>query len=163
MTQLPQRPRPAHVQLFIDQHLSDARAVAERWNIPVSSVLAASAVETEWGKHVRGGSWFGVTGTGGTAGSVRFGTHEFDSHGVKHAQTRTFRSYKTFRESAEDYGRLVTTNWHYRPALQYRDDGPRFSEATGRAYATNPRHAQALVSVIEDFNLTEFDQRPKPP
>lgn len=162
LSPIPRHPaaRPAHVGAFLAAHAIDAQTVARAYHLRASNILAAAAVETLWGQHVRGNAYFGVTGGGGTQGGIRFGTHEFDRSGHRYATTRTFRAYANFREAAEGYARLVTTDRRYAHALTVRDDPIRFAEETGRVYATNPRHAANLVGTIRSQRLTEFDVCP---
>ncbi len=74
----PPPPRPAHVQRFTPMALPAAQDVGRKYGIPVSVVIAQSTLESGWGQTVTGNAYFGVKGTGGTAGGVKFGTTEFD-------------------------------------------------------------------------------------
>ena len=46
--------RPAHVVHFIGLHISDAKIVSARTGIPVAVILAQSALESNWGRSVKG-------------------------------------------------------------------------------------------------------------
>ncbi|WP_071658899.1 glucosaminidase domain-containing protein [Duganella sp. HH101] len=48
------RQQPAHVARFIGLHVSDAQIIAARTGIPAEVILAQSALESNWGRSVKG-------------------------------------------------------------------------------------------------------------
>jgi flagellum-specific peptidoglycan hydrolase FlgJ len=151
-------PRPAHVQHFITMALSAAQSVSRKYGIPVSVVLAQSALESGWGQQVKGNAYFGVKGTGGTAGGVTFGTTEFDKSGKKLSTADTFRAFTSYAEAAEDYGKLLSTKANYKAAFAHKTDPLRFAEEIAKGgYATDPDYAKKVKATITSQRLTEYD------
>lgn len=141
------RSHPPHVVRFVQAHLLDARSVAARAGIPAEVVLAQSALETDWGRRVRGNAWFGVKGVAPSGRSSTFETHEVALGGRRIGMTATFRAYDDYREAADDYASLVRRR--YPRAMQHRDDPVAFADALARqGYATDPQYGWKLASVI---------------
>ncbi len=149
---------PSNVKTFLQQHLDDAIAVHEKWNIPVSVVLAQAADETGWGSKVVGNVYFAVKGQSESGQSVSVVTHEF-VNGVSVPVVADFRSgYADFAESADDYGRYLTQNPRYAAAFQHTDDPVRFAQEIAKAgYASNPKYGDDLTSIITKYT-GRFDQ-----
>ncbi|QTF07906.1 hypothetical protein HC231_08150 [Brenneria izadpanahii] len=151
------KPRPIHVQKFIDSNLEAAKKVKQDWGIPVSVTLAQSAQETGWGQHVKNNAWFGIKGKSTSGNSVSFRTSEV-INGKRISITDSFRSYNDFAESADDYGRFLNTNPRYKSAFNFVDSPNDFIDKIAKAgYATDPNHAKSLKRIITSQNLTEFD------
>lgn len=150
--------RPAHVQAFLDMAAPAARQVQTTWKVPASVLLGQAAVESGWGRYVKGNAYFGIKGKSGTAGGVAFGTTEVIG-GKTIKITDTFRAYKNFEESADDYGRFLNVNAGYRAAFSFTKDPPRFVDEVAKAgYATDPHYAATVKSIIKSFRLTDYDQ-----
>lgn len=78
--------------------------------------------------------------------------------GKKVSITDSFRAYKNFKESAEDYGKFLTTNPRYKPAFAHSNDPSKFAEAIHAAgYATDPLYSSKLKNIISKYNLSEYD------
>jgi Mannosyl-glycoprotein endo-beta-N-acetylglucosaminidase len=48
---------------FVDTHLADTQKAADELGVPVENILAASALETQWGEHrfaAQGNNYFGI-------------------------------------------------------------------------------------------------------
>jgi flagellum-specific peptidoglycan hydrolase FlgJ len=80
------RQQPAHVTHFIHVHKAEAQAVSARTGIPVEVILAQSALESDWGRKIKGSAYFGIKGKSATANSTVFTTHEVDLAGKRVAQ-----------------------------------------------------------------------------
>ena len=155
--------RPPQVAHFIDANLAAAEGVSKEYGIPVSVILGQAALETEWGRAVKGNAYFGVKGSSGTAGGTTFGTHEVDEHG-RHAVKQTFRAFHNFAEAADDYARVISTESRYRDAMATADDPMRMVDAIARAeYATDPNYAAKVKATIKSQHLTDYDRVHEPP
>ena len=151
-------PRPPHVQAFLDMAGPAAQKVQSTWKVPTSVLLAQAAVESGWGRHVIGNAYFGIKGTTGTAGGVAFGTTEVIG-GKTIKMTDTFRSYRNFEESADDYGRFLSGNARYSAAFTFATNPDRFVDEVAKAgYATDPNYAATVKSIIKSFRLTDYDK-----
>ncbi|WP_308219506.1 glycoside hydrolase family 73 protein [Aggregatibacter actinomycetemcomitans] len=78
-------------QEFIRQTMPIAKAIEEKWGVPAEVTIAQAALESGWGKKVKGNAYFGVKGKG-SKGSVNFGTHEV-INGKKIRMNDNFASY----------------------------------------------------------------------
>jgi hypothetical protein len=68
--------RRLQAQLLIDTLLSAARATNAKWHVPISVVIAQSALETGWGSVVVDGAYFGVKKHGYHGETSSITTHE---------------------------------------------------------------------------------------
>jgi type VI secretion system secreted protein VgrG len=150
--------RPAHVQAFINMALPAARIVQRTWHVPVSVLIAQAAHESGWGRFVKGNAYFGIKGSTGTTGGVKFKTTEVVG-GKAVNIVDTFRGYENFEEAAEDYGRFLNENPRYKAAFTHQQDPLRFVDEIARAgYATDPEYATKVKRIIQSFGLTEYDR-----
>lgn len=151
--------RPAHVAAFINNHLHDAEEVSKRSGVPVSVILAQAALESNWGRTVKGNAYFGVKGTHGTAGGINFATKEAGAGGRLHAARGTFRAFNNFGEAANDYGRLLSTAPQYRGAMAAAGNPLAMVDSIAAAgYATDPNYAAKVKATIRSQHLTDYDR-----
>lgn len=135
-------------QEFIQQTMPIAKAIEEKWGVPAEVVVAQAALESAWGKKVKGNSYFGVKGKG-SQGSVNFATHEV-INGKKISINDNFASYSGFGDAANGYGEFLNKNKRYREAFKYKDNPVEFAKAVAKAgYATDPEYANKLTSIIK--------------
>jgi len=157
----PQPPAPNHyppnVAAFIAMALPAAKIVSQKWNVPVSVILAQSALESGWGQHVVENAYFGIKGHAPSGSSATFGTTEVIDGKVIHIDD-TFRAYTSYEDSADDYGHFLNQNKRYAPAFALTKEPLKFVAAVAAAgYATAPDYAKSLTSLIVAFNLTQYD------
>ena len=135
-----------------------AAAASRQTGVPASIILAQAALETGWGASAKAVSknLFGIKGTG-PAGSVRLPTTEY-VHGRKIHIKAKFRKYHNWAESIADHGRLLQTS-RYRNAMRYKNDPDRFAKELQRAgYATDPRYASKLISIMRKYNFYKYNK-----
>ena len=150
--------RPANVTAFINKTLADAKSIKVKYKIPVSVLISQAALESGWGSHVKDNAYFGIKAHNTAGTTTAFKTTEF-VNGKKVSITDSFRSYKNFKESAEDYGKFLTTNPRYKSAFIHSNDPSKFAEAIHAAgYATDPLYSKKLKSIISTYNLSEYDK-----
>ncbi|HJV01539.1 MAG TPA: glucosaminidase domain-containing protein [Burkholderiaceae bacterium] len=139
--------QPAYVAHFVALHVYDAKIVAARTGIPAEVILAQSALESNWGRTVKGNAYFGIKGKSASGQSTKFSTHEVTLSGKRISEIDEFRAYKDYDEAAADYASLIQTK--YPTALASRSDPEKFAEAVARqGYATDPFYAKKLKSII---------------
>ncbi|GLR27491.1 glycoside hydrolase family 73 protein [Limnobacter litoralis] len=143
----------SHVQIFIDHHLKDAVLVSKGFGVPVSVILAQSALETGWGSHVIDNAFFGVKGSSRSGKTTRFVTHEV-INGKSHRLAANFRGYPTYKQAAREYAQVIRRN--FADALPYKNDPIGFVEHLQR-YATDPQYIAKLKSIIQHHNLHALD------
>lgn len=151
-------PRPANVTAFVTKTLADAKAVKIKYKVPVSVLIAQAALESGWGRHVKDNAYFGIKSHNTTGTTTSFKTTEV-INGKKVSMTDSFRAYKNFKEAAEDYGKFLTSNPRYKPAFAHSSDPYKFAEKIQAAgYATDPRYAMKVKSIISTYYLDEYDK-----
>lgn len=138
--------QPAHVAHFIGLHISDARIISARTGIPIEVILAQSALESNWGRSVKGNAYFGIKGESTTGHSITFSTHEVTLSGKRVNEIDEFRAYGNYAEAADDYAALIQRKY---PTVFAYHDPEKFAEAIARrGYATDPDYARKLKSII---------------
>ncbi len=166
LPQLATRGIPTHVQGFIQQHDSAAKAASAATGIPASFMVAQAAHESGWGqreiKGVDGAksfNLFGIKATPGWTGkTVDVQTTEV-INGQAQKLTAKFRAYGSYEESFKDYAKLIGNNQRYAKVVAQAQGGSAEGFARGlqqAGYATDPAYADKLAKVI---NTTQRVQR----
>jgi flagellum-specific peptidoglycan hydrolase FlgJ len=127
--------------------------------VPASVTIAQAALETGWGKTTRqvANNLFGIKGAGNN-GSVKLWTREYVRGRWVKVRAR-FAAYQTLGDSVAAHGRLISENRIYARAMAVKDQGPAaFARALQRSgYATDPKYASKLLSIIDKRDLTQYD------
>lgn len=153
-------------QQFIDYIGNSARKLASNNDLYASVMIAQALVESGWGTSGLASApnynLFGIKGDYKGA-SVNMGTQEDDGTGSLYSISSDFRKYPSYRESLEDYVSLLrggTSGNSQMYAGTWKSNTNSYKDATkyltGR-YATDTTYADKLNSVIEKYNLTQFD------
>ncbi|HLR30720.1 MAG TPA: flagellar assembly peptidoglycan hydrolase FlgJ [Paenalcaligenes sp.] len=150
---------PAHIQRFVDTMRTAAEQAAAETGIPMKLILSQAALESGWGQrqitHEDGRPTFNLFGI--KAGSNWSGpvaeimTTEF-LKGRKVKMPQPFRAYASYEESFSDYARLISGQNRYASVLaaeSAEDAAHRIQEA---GYATDPKYAQKLISIMAYFD-----------
>lgn len=144
--------------------------------------MAQLALETGWGKSVKGNNMTGVKATASWKGKVISFTTREVINGVSQYFTGTnqvyssyssvpanvskqtlFRYYDSASDSIKDHSNFLYQNTRYANAGVFTATTP---EAQAKAlqaagYATDPGYAEKLISIINQYNLKELDQKKK--
>lgn len=153
-------------QQFIDYIGNSARKLAANNDLYASVMIAQAMVESGWGTSGLASApnynLFGIKGDYKGA-SVNMGTQEDDGTGSLYSISSDFRKYPSYKESLEDYVSLLrggTSGNSQMYAGAWKSNTSSYKDATkyltGR-YATDTTYADKLNSVIEKYNLTQFD------
>ncbi|TKA90510.1 flagellar assembly peptidoglycan hydrolase FlgJ [Guyparkeria sp. SB14A] len=141
---------------FVEAILPHAREAAEKLGVSPKVLVAQSALETGWGKHVPhdgGGqasnNFFGIKADRSWDGDRQVhGTLEFESGSLVRRQA-AFRQYDSMAASFNDFARFIQENPRYGKALEARDDPEQFARELQQAgYATDPKYADKLISIM---------------
>jgi flagellum-specific peptidoglycan hydrolase FlgJ len=152
---------PKNVEKFIYFVLPPAKKVKSKYGVPISVLIAQAALESGWGKSVKGNAYFGIKSHGSKNAAVSFRTSEFVK-GKKVSIQDDFRAYKSINEAAEDYGQFLSTNNRYKSAFNVKDKPLKFvQEIASAGYATDPQYASKLTSIIKKYDLILFDNPSK--
>ncbi|WP_338233194.1 glucosaminidase domain-containing protein [Companilactobacillus muriivasis] len=153
-------------QAFVDYIGNSARKLAANNDLYASVMIAQAMVESGWGTSglatAPNYNLFGIKGDYKGA-SVNMGTQEDDGTGSLYSISSDFRKYPSYKESLEDYVSLLrggTSGNSQIYAGTWKSNTTSYKDATkyltGR-YATDTTYADKLDSVIEKYNLTQFD------
>lgn len=127
----------------------------EKWILP-SVCIAQAALESGWNLEAR--TLFGIKGSGFTAT-----TSEYYNGNYVQIQD-SFRSYPNAASAVVGYYDFLRDTYRYCNALNnydYRDAVDKLIHTTdGAPYATDPNYISKIISIIEQYNLTEWDSRP---
>ena len=154
-------------QQFIDYIGNSARKLASNNDLYASVMIAQAMIESGWGTSGLASApnynLFGIKGDY-NGSSVNMGTQEDDGTGSLYSISSNFRKYPSYKESLEDYVSLLrggTSGNSQIYAGAWKSNTTSYQDATkfltGR-YATDTTYADKLNSVIEKYNLTQFDQ-----
>ncbi|MFS1018917.1 glucosaminidase domain-containing protein [Enterococcus casseliflavus] len=156
-------------QQFINEIGSDAQDVAYNNDLYASVMIAQAILETGSGNSALSSppnhNLFGIKGSF-RGQKVTFNTQEDDGSGAWYTISSNFRKYPSYRESIEDYARLLREGITGNPrfyAPVWKENAPTYREATawltGR-YATDIHYDQKLNALIEAYDLTIYDNEP---
>jgi len=141
---------------FINKLWPQAQQAAQELGVDAKVLLAQSALETGWGKHVmqnRAGesshNLFGIKASHGWEGkTVSVQTVEYEN-GIASKRQATFRAYDSFEESFNDYVQFLKQNPRYQQALETVDSNEGFIKGLQKAgYATDPAYAKKIISIL---------------
>ena len=135
--------------------------------IPPSIKIAQAALETGWGKsglNKEANNYFGIKAGSSWTGKVyNAATHEYYDGINRTDITSDFRAYGSPEESFADHSRLLTGLSRYRKLfdldfMDYKGWARGLKEA---GYATSPTYPEKLISIIEKYNLSQYDVEAK--
>ena len=126
----------------------------DKWILP-SVCIAQGALESGWNLNAK--TLFGIKGKDFTATTSEY------YNGNKVTIEASFRAYPNVASSVVGYYDFLANTPRYAKALNnpnYRDAVDKLIHTTdGLAYATDPNYINKVVSIIEQYNLTEWDAR----
>ena len=126
-----------------------AKEVAKDLGISHKIVLAQAALESGWGKSVKGNNLMGIK-SHGLDGGLDVVTHEV-VNGKKLKITDSFRQYDTPEDSIRGYGSFLKANSRYRHFLRAgsENEDAQLSALQTSGYATDPMYAQKLKNIMK--------------
>jgi len=148
---------------YRENYLADTREIAtktaKRNGLFPSVMLAQSVLESNWGRSKLSkeyNNYFGIKEVKKGKGVI-FETEEYvDGESGRYLQS--FKKYSSKAESFEHYAKLLTKTERYKDvksANSYKEAANAIMKA---GYATDPKYANKIISVIETYNLQELDQ-----
>ncbi|MEW6444497.1 MAG: flagellar assembly peptidoglycan hydrolase FlgJ [Pseudomonadota bacterium] len=146
---------------FVRDLMPHARAAAARLGVDPQVLIAQSALETGWGRHLPEDAsgrpnmnLFGIKAQGGWNGDKTVAsTLEFEQ-GAMVRKSEAFRAYGSIRAAFDDYVDFLQSNPRYTEALKHAGDSERFVQELQKAgYATDPRYADKIISILRDGPL----------
>lgn len=156
-------PAPEQLPLFAEEGLPEgpdaflmriaprAIMVAQELGIDPRIVAAQAALETGWGKSVKGNNLFGIKSHGKTDG-LMVQTHEVLG-GKRQKITDSFRQYESFDDSIEEYGLFLRENKRYQPLLEAETLEEQITALGRSGYATDPEYAKKIADIAKSKRL----------
>lgn len=125
--------------------------------------LAQAALESGWGKYTAGNNMFGIKAAGqhtpywhGSYVSSR--TSEYEN-GSYVQQTSKFRKYDTIGDSVKDHTYFLQQYRRYKPVFEAKTPEEQAKALQSAGYATDPNYSGKLISIINTYNLKQFDEK----
>ena len=136
-------------EAFLAAYTPVAKEVANDLGISHKIVLAQAALESGWGKSVKGNGLMGVK-SHGEEGGVDVVTHEV-VNGKRVKITDSFRQYDTPEDSIRGYGKFLKANSRYRHFLRAgaENEDAQLSALQSSGYATDPMYSQKLKNIMK--------------
>ncbi len=141
---------------FIAHLYPMALNVEKETGISAKVMVAQSALETGWGKHMiespnqdASFNLFGIKADERWKGNdVEIVTTEYRD-GLAMKEKASFRSYDNYEDSFRDYARFLQDNPRYEPAMQHLTNPDKFTEKLQDAgYATDPAYSNKIQSIL---------------
>ena len=156
------------IEEFVNTLAEPANNAAKALGIDPQVLLAQSALETGWGKHVMkdgagqsSHNMFGIKASHGWQGkTVSVQTVEYEQ-GVAQKRQATFRAYDSYEDSFNDYVQFLKQNPRYETALSHINSNEAFVKGLQKAgYATDPAYAQKIMSILSRDQLSAVTSKP---
>ena len=143
--------------------INSAIKTQQKYNVPASVTLGQIILES--GGSYPGGlsglayndnNLFGIkAGSNWNGKTATYNTQEYVNG--KYVNTKaTFRKYDSVSESIEDHAKLLSSNT-YTSKTAGATNLTEYVKAIGGVYATSPTYADNLLSVINEYDLTQYD------
>ncbi|MDT2595657.1 glycoside hydrolase family 73 protein [Enterococcus dongliensis] len=153
---------PTH-QSFIDQLAPHAKELQQGYGILPSIILGQAILESNWGQSQLASQYnnlFGIKASGNQP-KVSLETKEYVNEQWITIQGE-FKVYQSWEESLDDHTMLFVngTNWDpqlYANVLTATDYKAAAQALQTAGYATDPDYANKIISVIETYNLGQYD------
>lgn len=152
--------RPWKVRRYLWKYKYLSIELNQTSRIPIPVILAIAGLESDWGNSElarEANNHFGIKIKNDWEERYCKPTREYVGY-YTGTPLQCFRKYKLIRESYEDFGRFLTTQWPYRQLLQHPDwDYPSWAYGLKQCqYATDPYYAEKLIRIIEEYRLHEI-------
>lgn len=143
--------------VFIQKILPSAMVAQKKTGILTSLTLAQAALESGWGNSSIGNNIFGIKATASWKGRKRqVKTAEY-SGGQKDYYNLWFRDYDSIEDSILDHGKLLTYP-RYEKVRSAKNYVEACREVQAAGYATDPKYAEKLISLIKTNGLDKWDK-----
>lgn len=149
------------VKDFVNDVWPHALKASEKLGVDADVLMAQSALETGWGKHLPinadGSSSFNLFGIKADhrwqGEKIEITTREY-RHGVMQQEKSEFRTYDSVSQAFEDYTDFIITSPRYQKALEFGYDGEAYARELQKAgYATDPNYASKINRVRTNEEL----------
>ena len=141
---------------YIEKYRDLAIKEMKRHHIPASITLAQGLLESGAGKGAlarKSNNHFGIKCGRGWRGATV--SHDDDARG------ECFRKYKSVKASYEDHSKFLTSSPRYASLFKLKQTNYKgWAKGLKKAgYATDPKYADRLIKIIEQYNLSQYDRK----
>ncbi|MEJ6400290.1 glycoside hydrolase family 73 protein [Nicoliella lavandulae] len=150
---------------FVSQMSPVVVTVAKKYNLYPSLMLAQAALESSYGQSslaTQGYNYFGIKGSY-NGQSITLKTAEYNSSGSIYYTNASFKKYPNAQASLDDYAQLIrnglvgASNFYSGTWKENTKSVNDAATALVGKYATDPNYANKLISIINQYNLTNLD------
>lgn len=150
-------------QSFVSELWQHAKSAAEKIGLSPAVMLAQSALETGWGKHVitksdgqSSNNFFNIKADRAWQGDkAAKASLEFEQ-GVAVKKQSNFRAYNSIAESFDDFVNFLQQNPRYQSALKITSNPSQYLDELQKAgYATDPNYADKIKDVLKRSEFTQ--------
>ncbi len=150
-----------NVQSFLNNVAPAARQVANARGLYASLMIAQAALESGWGGSYLSTAAYNLFGVkwNGSGAYINLSTQEYYG-GAYHTVMARFQRYSSYTESLNAYADLICSHFPRSTKSQassYAVAAQNLRNGVYGTYATDPSYASKLISVIERYNLTQYD------
>lgn len=150
-----------NVQSFFNNVAPAARQVASARGLYASLMIAQAALESGWGGSYLSTAAYNLFGVkwNGSGAYINLSTQEYYG-GAYHTVMARFQRYSSYTESLNAYANLICSHFPRSTKVQassYAVAAQNLRNGVYGTYATDPSYASKLISVIERYNLTQYD------
>ncbi|MCY7492786.1 phage tail protein [Bacillus safensis] len=149
---------------FIKKLAPGAQKVYKKYNVLASLVIAQGCLESGFGTSglsQQANNLFGIKGTY-NGKYVLMWTSEQDKKGNVTRIQAKFRKYPSYAESLADLGSLYTRLSRYKAVVGETNYKKACQAVKDAGYATDINYPSKLISIIEKYNLTQYDDQNVP-
>lgn len=153
-------------EAFINSVALQAKQVASSNGLYASVMIAQAALESNWGRSSLSTkpnyNLFGIKGSY-NGSSVAMKTQEYSKLNGWYTVIANFRKYPSYSESLQDNANLLRKGVNYNHGIYsgaWLENTTTYTQATDHLegiYATDPTYDTKLNSIIERYNLTQYD------
>ena len=142
---------------FLSIAVGPACASQKATGVPASVTLAQAIIESGWGDSHMGDAWnfVGIKAKSGEPFSV-VRTREVVGGNNVFIKAK-FRRFASMEECFREHGRFLRDNPRYAPAFETTDPESFARAIHAAGYATDPHYSDALIGIIRDNDLTQYD------
>ena len=132
---------------------------AKKNRIFPSVILAQGILESGWGASPLSKNHNNLFGVKGQKGKNSIRVHTIESvNGKKVRQWAYFQHFDSWEESISHHGRLLGSSHYYAFAKPIAKNAQHYMTLIAPFYASQPKYAQYVNEIIEDYNLDRWDR-----
>ena len=138
-----------YIVLCVQLFLRDSITVEKVTGFNHQILLTQIALETGWGRYIKGNNLFGIKDTDFYIESVNMVTHEETDNGVIKI-VDSFEDYDSYLESMLHYTHFIENREYYRDCIEFKEEPKNYFCCLAETpYATDKEYGDKLLRVLE--------------